>query len=138
MKTQNKKWGQEKKVWCQDGKMCKKFHCVCFYSTVNDFLVGPLKWQRLQNLSLIVARFPTEVWILSEVVKYISCPVVLFQNGSSKFTRSLLKKLHPDHLAVILTGIGSTWRWTLDQFSVTSLPQSTYLMKIDPKAIYYQ
>ena len=26
-----------KKVRCQDGKMCKKIHCVCFYSTVNFF-----------------------------------------------------------------------------------------------------
>ena len=49
-----------KKVRCQDGKMCKKIHCVCFYSTVN-FFSGPFEMTKNPNLSLMVARFPTEV-----------------------------------------------------------------------------
>ena len=138
MKTQNKKWGQERKYDVKTEKCVKKF-TVCVFIVQSILFSGPFEMTKTPNLSLMVARFPTEVWILSEVVKYISCPVVLFQNGSSKFTGSLLKKLHPDHLAVILKGIGCTWHWTLDQFSVTiSLPQSTYSMKIDAKAIYYQ
>ena len=128
-----------KKVRCQDGKMCKKIHCVFLWYS-QCFSSWPFDMKNTPNLRLMVAMFPTKVWILSEEVKFISCPVVLFQNRSSKITGSLLKKVHPYHLAVILTGIGSTWRWTLEQFSVTNLPQSAYSMKIDAKvsAIYHQ
>ena len=49
-----------KKVRCQDGKMCKKIHCVCFYSTVN-FFSGPFEMTKTPNLILLVAWFPTEV-----------------------------------------------------------------------------
>ena len=77
MKTQNKKWGQERKYDVKTEKCVKKF-TVCVFIVQSIFLVGPLKWQRLPIWVWRLQGFPPK--FLSEAVKFISWPVVLFQN----------------------------------------------------------
>ena len=68
MKTQ-KKWGQERKYDVKTEKCVKKF-TVCVFIVQSIFFSGPFEVTKTPNLGLMVARFPTEVWILSEVVKF--------------------------------------------------------------------
>ena len=75
MKTQNKKWGQERKYDVKTEKCVKKIHCVCFYSTVN-FFSGPFEMTKTPNLSLTVARFPTEVFKWSSQVYQLASRIV--------------------------------------------------------------
>ena len=69
MKTQNKKWGQERKYDVKTEKCVKKF-TVYVFIVQSIFFSGPFEMRKITNLSLMAAKSPTEVWILSEVVKF--------------------------------------------------------------------
>ena len=118
MKTQNKKWGQERKYDVKTEKCVKKF-TVCFYGTVNVFLVGHLIWKISQfeidgcNVSHQSLNFKWSSQVYQFPSHIVSKQIIQIHKIS-------FEKSTPTPLAVILTGISSTWRWTLDQFSVTS------------------
>ena len=46
-----------------------------------------------QELSLMCTVFPTKIWNSLEVLKFISCPGILFQNRLSRLFCSLFKKV---------------------------------------------
>jgi len=75
MKTQNKKWGQERKYDVKTEKCVKKF-TVCVFIVQSIFFSGPFEMTKTPNLSLMVARFPTEVFKWSSQVYQLASHIV--------------------------------------------------------------